>query len=294
MSSAISSRSAQPMRTARSAASGISIGSLKKSWTPSPSRKPTVASKRFTRRPIAPWNSPSTRISSSGSTASTKLVQPRRSAKNIATCRRWLERIVSSPEETIGVGELRREEAPQPPQPLELVDLRLHTLLERAVELGELCRLRLDRVVVALDPEQRPHPGEQLVVVEGLRDEVVRAGLDRLRLLLADARRDHDHRQHRGVVVRAEVGADGVAVEAGHHHVEEDQVGFLGRDELERLQAVARGHDLVAARDQHRLEQADVLRYVVDDEDLGRPLSSRSQCSRTAWISSATSTGLER
>jgi len=30
------------------------------------------------------------------------------------------------------------EEAPQPP---ELVDLRLHTLLERAVEVGELCGL---------------------------------------------------------------------------------------------------------------------------------------------------------
>ena len=125
------------------------------------------------------------------------------------------------------VGELRRQEPLQPSQPLQLGDLRLHALLERPVQLGELSRLRLDRVVVALDPEQRPHAGEQLVVVEGLRDEVVGTGLDRLRLLLADARRDHDHRQHGGVVVRAEVGADGIAVEAGHHHVEEDQVGLL-------------------------------------------------------------------
>ena len=84
-------------------------------------------------------------------------------------------------------------------------DLRLHPLLERAIQLGQLRRLRLDRVVVALDAEQRPDPGEQLVVVERLRDEVVGAGLDRLRLLLTDARRDHDHRQHRGVVVRAQL-----------------------------------------------------------------------------------------
>ena len=83
-------------------------------------------------------------------------------------------------------------------------------------------------------------------MVEGFRDEVVGAGFDRLRLLLADARRDHDHRQHRGVVVRTQRATDGVAVEAGHHHVEEDQVGFLRLDEIERRPAVGCGHDLVA------------------------------------------------
>ena len=66
---------------------------------------------------------------------------------------------------------------------------------------------------------------------------------------------------------------NGVAVDAGHHHVEEDQVGFLRLDEVERLQAVARGHDLVAPRDEHRLQQAHVLRHVVDDEDLCGPVT---------------------
>ena len=60
--------------------------------------------------------------------------------------------------------------------------------------IGELCRLRLDRVVVTLNPKQRPNSGEKLIVVERLRDEVVRSGLDRLRLLLPAAGRDHDHR----------------------------------------------------------------------------------------------------
>ena len=162
--------------------------------------KPTVASNRRTRPPIVPWNSRSTRISSSGSTASTKFVQPRRSAKIIATCRRWLRRIDSSPDETIASaswGERNRRRRCSRSSSLEL---RPHALLERPVEIEQLGGLCLDRVVVALDPQQRPDAGEQLVPVERLRDEVVRPGLDRLRLLRSLARREHDHRQHRGLL----------------------------------------------------------------------------------------------
>ena len=131
-------------------------------------------------------------------------------------------------------------------------------------------------------------------MVERLRDEVVGAGLDRLRLLLADARRDHDHRQHRGLLARAEPAADGIAVQAGHHHVEQDQVGLVRLDELERGEAVARGDHVVPARREHRLEQADVLGHVVDDEDPGRPLSHERQCASIVRRSSTTSTGFER
>ena len=192
------------------------------------------------------------------------------------------------------VGELRREEPLQPPQPAELRHLFLHALLERAVELRELRGLRLDRVVVALDPEQRPDAREQLVVVERLRDEVVRAGLDRSRLLLADARGDHDHGQHRGLVVLAQPAADGVAVEPGHHHVEQDQVGLLRVDELESREAVGRGDDVVSVRREHRLEQPHVLGDVVDDEDPARAAQPCVQCSSTVAKSSTTSTGFER
>src|SRR5262249_49788132 len=157
VSSAISSRSAQPSRTARRAASGTSIGSLKKSWTPSPSRKPTVASNRFTRPPIVPWNSPSTRISSSGSTASTKFrpaAEGGKEHRDLPTVA-GQDRLVSGRHDR--VGDVRREEPTQPPQALELLDLSAHALLEREVEL-------LDLVVIALDAEQRPDPREQLVV----------------------------------------------------------------------------------------------------------------------------------
>ena len=74
--------------------------------------------------------------------------------------------------------DLRREEPAQPADPLQLLDLRCHLLLELAVPRVELGGLPLDRVVVALDPDQRPHPRQQLGLVERLGDEVVGAGLD--------------------------------------------------------------------------------------------------------------------
>ena len=42
----------------------------------------------------------------------------------------------------------------------ELLELRLNALFERLVQLSQLCGLRLDRVVVALDPEERADAGE--------------------------------------------------------------------------------------------------------------------------------------
>src|SRR3954468_1383233 len=92
--------------------------------------------------------------------------------------------------------DLGRQEAAELPHPLELLDLSLDPLLQRLVQ-------RLDRVVVALDAQKRSHAREQLVVVERLLDEVVGPRLDRPRLVLADARCDHDHGQHRRGLVLA-------------------------------------------------------------------------------------------
>jgi hypothetical protein len=118
------------------------------------------------------------------------------------------------------ISELRREEAAEPLQPLELLELRPHAFFERSVQLEQLYGLRLDRVVVALDPKQRPHAREQLVLVERLRNEVVGAGLDRLRLLRPLARREHDHGQHGRLLALAKPPADRVAVHVRHHDVE--------------------------------------------------------------------------
>ena len=60
------------------------------------------------------------------------------------------------------LGNLRREEATQPVEALELRHLALHPLFERTVPLGKLSRLGLDGVVVLLDPQQGTHPAQQL------------------------------------------------------------------------------------------------------------------------------------
>ena len=67
------------------------------------------------------------------------------------------ERLVAGVDDELD--ELGREETAQPADPLQLLDLRAHALLELAVPRRELLRLRLDRVVVALDPDQRRAPG---------------------------------------------------------------------------------------------------------------------------------------
>ena len=61
-----------------------------------------------------------------------------------------------------------------------------------------------------------------------------------------------------------------VAVHARHVDVEQDEVRLLARDDVQSFLSVLRRHDLVAARDERRLEQRDVRRDVVHDEDLGQ------------------------
>ena len=119
-------------------------------------------------------------------------------------------------------------------------------------------------------------------MVERLGNEVVRPGLDRLRLLGTDARRDHDHRQDRRVLVFAQLLADRVTVHPGHDNVEQDQIGLLSLDELERLRPAMSRDDLVAPRSEHRLEQPHVLREVVDDEDLGRAVAAIQRSLRSS------------
>jgi hypothetical protein len=152
--------------------------------------------------------------------------------------------------------------------------------------------------VVPLDAQKGAHAREQLVVIERLLDEVVGSRLDRPRLVLSDARGDHDHRQHRRLLVRAQALAHRIAVEPGHEDVEQHQIRLLGFHDRECFGAVARGDDVVPLRREHRLEQAHVLGDVVDDEDLARCLRAHpeppSQKRRTVSISSSTSTGLER
>ena len=58
------------------------------------------------------------------------------------------------------------------------------------------------------------------------------------------------------------------AVEFGHHHVEQDEVGGDVLDALEGLQAIHGDADLVVFGAQHGAEDLDVLLGVVDGEDM--------------------------
>ena len=140
-------------------------------------------------------------------------------------------------------GERRREEAAQLRHPLELLDLLCHPPLERPIPLRELCRLRADRVVVALDPHERAHAQQQLLLVERLRHEVVGAGADPVDPRLALVRGDHDDGHLRPA---SHAAADLEAVDAGQHDVEEHQVETVVLEGREGAFARGRTRDLNA------------------------------------------------
>ena len=103
------------------------------------------------------------------------------------------------------LGQMRREEALELGQALQLAELLLHALLQAGVQLGELRCLRLHGVVERLDAQQRAHPREQLGRVDRLGQEVVGAGFQPLDAFLRGIQRgDHHDRQDAGGGIRAD------------------------------------------------------------------------------------------
>ncbi len=109
---------------------------------------------------------------------------------------------------------------------------------------GQLVGLPSDGVVVALDPRQRRHPGQQLALVERLGDEVVGSRLEGAEPLFASAGRDHHDRKEFGRRVGPDPAADLVAVHLRHQDVEQDEVDVLGLEQRERF----RPDDAVSTR----------------------------------------------
>ena len=146
----------------------------------------------------------------------------------------------------------------------------LDALFELLIPFGELRRLPQDSVLVLLDTYQRACAREQLGLIEGFHDEVVRPSLKRLELLLAAARSDHHDGKNLRRRRRANSPTDLVPVHLGHDNVEQNQVRMrLGGQPIECLCSGAHALDGVTARAQHRVEQADVLRCVVNYQDAG-------------------------
>ena len=84
-------------------------------------------------------------------------------------------------------------------------------------------------------PHGRAHPGQQLVHLERLGDVVVRAGVERLDLLVAGRPRGQHDDRHR--VPSADAVQDLDAVEVGQSEVEDDDVGMEAGDAVEGARA---------------------------------------------------------
>ena len=121
--------------------------------------------------------------------------------------------------------DLGREEAAQAAEPLELVHLGGNLVLQLQVPVRQLGRLLLDRVVVALDPDQGADSRQQLRLVEGLLMKSSAPASIARSLLLIAARGDHDHGKEAGAVRRTDAAAGLVAVDARHQDVEQHEIG---------------------------------------------------------------------
>ncbi len=104
--------------------------------------------------------------------------------------------------------------------------------------------------------------------IEGLWEVVFRPGLDAAH----DAvdlveRRDHDHRHMPGSGIVLEPAQHLEAVHVRHHQVEQDQIEFGFRQDLQRRQAAVRlDHDMAVATEPSRQQFAIGL-HVIDHED---------------------------
>ena len=108
---------------------------------------------------------------------------------------------------------------------------------------------------------------EQVREVDRLGDEVIGAHLAGPVVVggLVLGRQDEDRAVRRGGI-RLEGAADLVAVHAGHHHVEQDQVGPERVGGSHSRLPVRGGHDSIAGGGKDPLQEPSLLGTVVDDE----------------------------
>ncbi len=198
------------------------------------------------------------------------------------------------------VRQLRREEALEPSQTLELSNLVLHSLLEVAVPLGQFLGLCLDSVVEFLDAKQRTHPCEEFGLIHGLGQEIVGPGIKALDPLLRGIeRRHHHHGEYCGFRGCANPPAHFVPAYVGHDDIEQDQVRLFRRDLLQRFCARRRRHHRIALYAKQIHQKFHIPGCVVHDENFCRihgdtpALRGRLSISLTAATNSFTLIGLD-
>jgi hypothetical protein len=125
----------------------------------------------------------------------------------------------------------------------------------------------VDRFAGPLGAAQHgPDPGDQLLQAEGLGQVVVAALGEAADLVLARVAGGEEH--HRcDIAVGAQPPAHLEAVESRHAHVEDQQVGVVGRDRGQRTGAIVCGQRLEPGDPQRRRDQVPDVLLVVGHQD---------------------------
>jgi hypothetical protein len=166
------------------------------------------------------------------------------------------------------LGEVGREEALEPAEALELSHLLGDAALERLVPLGELLTMARLLIVKPLLFQTRADSSLQQDRVERLVQIVLCAQLDAAHDALdLVERRDHQHGDSAKRRVGFQALEHGVAVEVGHHHVEEHQIDRARGQDLERRQPTRRAEDVVTLAREAASQHVAVFLVVVHDQD---------------------------
>ena len=126
-------------------------------------------------------------------------------------------------------------------------------------------RPRARRRRAAAGAQQRPDPRQQLLALEGLDQVVVGAAVEAADPVLGLG--SGGQHQDRHVAVGAQAAADLDPVEPGQAEVEDDEVGDEAGGDVERLDPVGRGADLVALVAERAAQDVGDVGVVLDDED---------------------------
>jgi hypothetical protein len=128
-------------------------------------------------------------------------------------------------------------------------------------------------------PDRRPHPGQQFLHAERLRDIVIGAGVERFHLVHAvGPAGQHDDR---GLGPAAQALDHLHPVQVGQAEIEDHQVGRVAAGHLECLGSGRRDMHVVVPHPQVDPQGPQDLRFIVDDQHschwLDPPADSRSR-----------------
>ena len=134
------------------------------------------------------------------------------------------------------------------------------------------------QIGLGLQRQVRAHAGAHDLRVDGLGNEVHRTQLQSQRLCrFVVVGGDEDDRDVAGCGIGLQPTAHLVAIHAGHHHVQQHQVGLLGKAHRQRLLATG-GHQHLMVGGKGLVQRLDVDRLVIHHQQARGPLGRRQQC----------------